>query len=88
MAELEGTENRISVERRRYNDEVNSFNKEIRVFPNNVINDWFLHFEEKALFESVTGAEFAPNVDLTFDDEDATEEETTEEIEETEAETE
>lgn len=71
MAELEGTENRISVERRRYNEQVNEFNKTIRIFPNNVVNDLFLHFEEKELFEAVSGAEFAPEVDLTFDDEDS-----------------
>lgn len=72
MTQLEGTENRISVERRRYNDVVNEFNKTIRVFPNNVINDWFLHFEEKNRFESVSGAEIAPVVDLSFDDGDET----------------
>lgn len=86
MTELEGTENRISVERRRYNDEVNAFNKEIRVFPNNVINDWILHFEEKELFEAVEGAEFAPNVDLTFEDEESTEDTTTEDTTEEETE--
>lgn len=70
MTELEGTENRISVERRRYNDQVNDFNKTLRVFPNNVINDLFLHFEAKERFESVTGADIAPEVDLSFDSDD------------------
>lgn len=67
MAQLEGTENRISVERRRYNDNVTDFNKTIRVFPNNLINDLFLHFDEKERFESVEGSEFAPEVDLSTD---------------------
>lgn len=70
MEELEGTENRIAVERNRYNDEVNSFNKMIRVFPNSLINDLFLHFELKTRFEAVEGAETAPQVDLTFDNDD------------------
>lgn len=65
MVELEGTENRIAVERRRYNDQVTEFNKKIRVFPNNIVNDIFLNFEEKERFESVAGSEEAPEVDLS-----------------------
>lgn len=68
MTQLEGTENRISTERKRYNDKVTEFNKTIRVFPNSLINDLFLHFDEKDLFEAVEGAEFAPEVDLSTDD--------------------
>jgi LemA protein len=73
MVELEGTENRISVERSRYNEKVTDFNKKIRVFPNNVINDLFLHFDEKVRFESVAGAENAPEVDLSFEEDVAPE---------------
>jgi LemA protein len=69
MTQLEGTENRIAVERRRYNDAVTEFNKTIRVFPNNVINNLFLNFEEKERFESVEGSQVAPEVDLSVDDE-------------------
>lgn len=69
MTQLEGTENRITVERRRYNDEVTEFNKTLKVFPNSFINDLFLHFEAKERFEAVEGADVAPTVDLTFDDE-------------------
>lgn len=69
MTELEGTENRISVERMRYNERVTEFNKEIRIFPNNVINSLFLHFEEKERFESVAGSEITPDVDLSFEEE-------------------
>jgi LemA protein len=68
MTQLEGTENRIAVERRRYNDEVTKFNKKIRVFPNNVINNLFLSFEEKERFEAVENADVAPDVDLSVDD--------------------
>ncbi len=79
MAQLEGTENRISVERRRYNEVVNEFNKMLRVFPNSLINDLFLHFDEKERFESVEGADIAPEVDLEFNDEDSGTEPTTDE---------
>jgi len=65
MVELEGTENRISVERRRYNDLVNDFNKTIKIFPNNLINEWFFQYVEMDLFEAVVEAEFAPEVDLS-----------------------
>ncbi|MDD3661605.1 MAG: LemA family protein [Candidatus Dojkabacteria bacterium] len=64
MVELEGTENRISTERRRYNDVVNEFNQTIRVFPNSLVNDLFLHFDAKERFEAVEGADVAPEVDL------------------------
>ncbi|MBN2100613.1 LemA family protein [Candidatus Dojkabacteria bacterium] len=70
MVELEGTENRIAVERNRYNDEVTDFNKKIRVFPNSLINSIFLHFDEKERFESAEGADIAPTVDLQDDEEE------------------
>jgi len=63
MDELAGTENRISVERQRYNDAVTSFNKFIRVFPNNFFANIF-GFESKILFESVEGADIVPEVNL------------------------
>lgn len=69
MTQLEGTENRISVERRRYNDVVNEFNKTLRVFPNSLINDLFLKFEVKERFEAAEGADVAPAVDLELSDE-------------------
>lgn len=72
MTQLEGTENRIATERNRYNDWVKDFNQTIRVFPNSLINDLFLHFETKERFEAAEGAEYAPTVDLTDDDEDTT----------------
>ncbi len=63
MDELAGSENRISVERKRYNDAVTDFNKLIRVFPNSLFAGIF-GFEDKVLFESVEGAEIVPEVNL------------------------
>ncbi len=88
MTQLEGTENRISTERYRYNELVRDFNKTIRVFPNSMWNSLFLKFEEKDLFEAAEGAENAPDVDLSIDtDEEAAEEdsESTEETDSSEA---
>ncbi len=51
MVELEGTENRITVERMRYNDDVKDFNKEIKKFPKVIIANSF-GFEERSYFES------------------------------------
>jgi len=63
MDELAGTENRISVERRRYNEIATDFNNLIETFPNNFIAGLF-GFDEKTLFEAAEGAEDAPVVDL------------------------
>ena len=51
MIELEGTENRITVERMRYNEDVRDFNKEIKKFPKVIIANMF-GFEEREYFES------------------------------------
>lgn len=64
QAQLEGTENRISVERKNFNDAANIYNKYIRVFPNNIIAGIF-SFERTNLFEATAGAETAPVVDFT-----------------------
>lgn len=61
MVQLEGAENRISVERQRYNDAVQSFNVMVKRFPSRLIAVVF-GFSEKAYFESAQGAENAPNV--------------------------
>jgi LemA protein len=61
QAQLEGTENRINVERTRYNDAVKLYNQKIRFFPANIVAGMF-GFEKKTLFESDTGAEEAPEV--------------------------
>lgn len=61
QAQLEGTENRISVERQRFNDSAQKFNVMIRRFPKNIIAGMF-GFEKKAYFEAEAGAEKAPDV--------------------------
>ncbi|MBW7954491.1 LemA family protein [Candidatus Gracilibacteria bacterium] len=60
---LEGTENRISTERMRYNEVVQDFNIYLRTFPNNLLASFF-GFEKKNLFESDEGASVAPKVDF------------------------
>jgi LemA protein len=61
QAQLEGTENRISTERMRYNEVVQAYNAYIRSFPQNLIAGWF-DFEKKGYFEAESGAEQAPTV--------------------------
>ncbi len=63
QAQLEGTENRISVERRRFNESVQKFNTAIKRFPTNVIAGTF-GFGEKQYFKAVTGSETAPKVEF------------------------
>lgn len=63
MDELSGTENRISVERDRYNEVVKTYNLSLRKFPKNIIANWF-GFEPKAYFQSVEGAAQAPTVNF------------------------
>lgn len=64
MSQLEGTENRISVETGRYNEAVQAYNITLRTFPRNIIATLF-HFETKKPFSSVNEARTAPKVDLT-----------------------
>ncbi len=61
QAQLEGTENRITVERMKFNDSAKSFNTYIRKFPQNIISGMF-SFEKKAYFEAEKGSEKAPEV--------------------------
>ncbi len=63
MDELAGTENRIAVERRRYNELVRDYNTKIRQFPGNLIAPMF-GFDAFSLFEAAEGAEVAPEVEL------------------------
>ena len=63
QAQLEGTENRISTERMKFNDAVKSFNTGIRRFPNNIIASMF-GFEKKGYFEAQEGARTAPVVEF------------------------
>lgn len=63
MTQLEGTENRISVERKRYNDVVRTYNVTIKQFPGKFFADIF-GFEERSYFESVDEADTAPKVEF------------------------
>ena len=63
MDELAGTENRVSVERKRFNDVVKDYNTTIKRFPTNLIAGMF-NFDARAFFEAVEAAEQAPTVDL------------------------
>lgn len=61
QAQLEGTENRIAVARRNFNQSVQSYNSTLRTFPNNIFAGWY-GFERKGYFEAAAGAENAPTV--------------------------
>lgn len=61
MSQLEGTENRISNERRNFNQAVQEYNSLIRKFPSNIIAGMF-GFEKRVYFEATQGAEKAPEV--------------------------
>ncbi len=64
MTQLEGTENRVSVERQRYNEAVTNLNTKVSVFPSNIWAKLF-GFKERTLFQAAAGAENAPAVDFT-----------------------
>ena len=61
QAQLEGTENRITVERQKFNESAQAYNTLIRKFPKNIFAGMF-GFEKKAYFEAEKGAEKAPQV--------------------------
>lgn len=63
QAQLEGTENRISVERKRYNEEAQAYNTVLRRFPQNIIAS-ITGFTAKPYFESEQGSEKAPKVEF------------------------
>ena len=63
QSQLEGTENRIAVERQRYSDVVNEYNTSVRRFPNSVFASMF-GFDKKPYFEAQSGAEIAPKVEF------------------------
>jgi LemA protein len=66
QSQLEGTENRINVARDRFNESVNTYNKHIRIFPNNLLAGMF-GFEQMSRFAADEGAEKAPEVEFDFD---------------------
>uniref|UniRef100_UPI0040474224 LemA family protein n=1 Tax=Roseivirga sp. TaxID=1964215 RepID=UPI0040474224 len=61
QVQLEGTENRIAVERRNFNTAVQSYNTFIKVFPKNLIANMF-GFEAKGYFKAAEGADVVPEV--------------------------
>lgn len=63
QSQLEGTENRISVERRKFNESARSYNTYIKLFPKNMFANMF-GFDKKPYFEAQDGAETAPKVEF------------------------
>ena len=63
QAQLEGTENRISVARKKFNDTVKGYNGKVRRFPGSIWAGMF-GFEQREYFESVEGSEAAPTVNF------------------------
>lgn len=61
QAQLEGTENRITVERQKFNEETKGYNTYIKLFPKNMLAGLF-GFESKPYFSAQAGAETAPKV--------------------------
>ena len=64
QTQIEGTENRINVARRDYNEAVNQYNLQVRTFPNSIFAGLF-HFQTKAYYKADAGSEKAP--DINFD---------------------
>ena len=64
QAQLEGTENRIAVERMRYNENVRDYNTRLKKMPGSIIAGMY-GFEPKLYFEAEKGSEVAPKVNFT-----------------------
>lgn len=63
QVQLEGTENRISTERMKFNETAQGYNTNLRSFPTNIIAGLF-NFEKKGYFKAAEGAENAPKVEF------------------------
>jgi LemA protein len=63
QSQLEGTENRITVERQKFNEKAMDYNQYIRKFPRNIIASMF-DFEKVGYFKAQAGAETAPKVEF------------------------
>jgi len=61
QSQIEGTENRVSVERKRFNDAIRTFNLAVKRFPSSLIAGMF-GFAERTYFEAIEGAENVPEV--------------------------
>ncbi len=66
QSQLEGTENRIAVERKKFNEAVQEYNTSVRRFPT-VITAKIMGFKEKQYFKSAPGTDKAPDVNFDFD---------------------
>jgi len=66
QAQLEGTENRIAVERKKFNEAVQEYNTSIRTFPT-LITAKLFGFKEKQYFKSAPGTDKVPGVNFDFD---------------------
>lgn len=62
--QLEGTENRITVERQKFNQVAQDYNTSVRKFPANIIAGIF-NFDQRPYFEAQAGADKAPTVDFS-----------------------
>jgi LemA protein len=71
QAQLEGTENRISVERNNFNTAVQEYNTALETFPTNMLNKMF-GFKPRPFFAAAPGAEKAPEVKFDFNKAPAT----------------
>ena len=67
MNQLEGTENRITVERQRFNESVGDYNTYIKLWPQSIIASRY-GFEPRDFFQAEAGAETAPDINLNIDD--------------------
>ena len=65
QSQLEGTENRIAVERRRYNEVAQTFNSSVLKFPANIVAN-MSGFKPKAYFKGAAGSQNAPEVNFNF----------------------
>lgn len=63
QSQLEGTENRITVERQKFNDKAREYNQYVRAFPRNIIANMF-DFEKVGYFKASAGSEVAPKVEF------------------------
>ena len=63
QAQLEGTENRITIARQNFNEAARKYNTNIRRFPKSIIANWF-DFEKKPYFEAEEGSQAAPKVEF------------------------
>ena len=63
MAELAGTENRVSVERKRFNDMIQTYNLKVKTFPGKIFASLF-GFNERNYFETAAGTENVPAVNF------------------------